>query len=81
MFWILLAAAIVFLAAAVAIWFWLYPVRELVAVLEDVGPEESPLVGWFTEAAEWMPFLVLLSIVVLLVAGAIYNRSSAHGGI
>ena len=76
MFAVLLRASITFIVAPFLIYFWMQGMGPLIDVIDGFGVEESSHASWLTSTVEWLPLIVLLSLIIWIIAAAVTQRNS-----
>ena len=79
MFSVYLRAAITFLATPILLWVQLQAMNPIIDVVTSFGVQDSPLEGYMTATLEWLPLVILLSLVFWVVSAAIVQRQAAGG--
>ncbi|WP_156184198.1 hypothetical protein [Halostagnicola sp. A56] len=79
MFSVWLRAAITFLVAPILILVFWRVMGPITGIIKSFGVGPSSHAGQLTMTAIWFPFIVLLSLVIWIVAAAVYQRSQTGG--
>jgi len=53
--------------------------QPIINIIDGFGVEESQHAEWLATTVEWMPLVVLLSLIVLVVAAAVAHRDATGG--
>lgn len=76
MFRVFLSAAVTFVAAAILVWIWGEAMQPLINTIDSFAVEQSQHAEWFAATVEWMPLVILLSLITLVVAAAVAHRGA-----
>ena len=79
MFSTLLRAAITFAAAPLLLWAWALGMNPVIEVIDELGAEGSQNADWLATTVEWLPLIVLLSLIIWVINGALVQRQSTRG--
>lgn len=79
MFSTVLRAAITFAVAPLLLWAWALGMGPVIDVIDDLGAQGSQNADWLATAVEWMPLIVLLSLIIWVINGALIQRRSTRG--